>query len=71
MRELALSFGVSAFYLKPKKSTDAFKRAVVSYLVDKDKIEMEDKVVLVGGSFGLRKGATFMEIGLVKDLIRI
>ncbi len=71
IRELSLSFGVSAFYLKQKKSTDAFKRAVVSTLLDQKKIEMEDMVILVGGSFGPRKGATFMEIGLVKDLINI
>lgn len=71
MRELSLSFGVSAFYMKPKKGTDAFKRAVVSYLLDKDKIEMEDMVILIGGSFGPRKGASFMEIGLARDLINI
>lgn len=71
MRELALSFGVSAFYLQPKKSTDAFKRAVVSYLLDHNKIEMDDLVVLVGGSFGPSKGASFMEISKVSELINI
>lgn len=71
MRELALSFGISAFYLKPEKSTDAFKRSVVTYLVESKKLVMDDMVILVGGSFGPRKGATFMEIGLVKDLINV
>ena len=71
MRELALSYGVRAFYLQQKKSTDAFKRAVVSYLLDKKKLEMEDMVILVGGSFGPRRGASFMEISRVKDLITI
>lgn len=71
MRELALSYGVCAFYLQQKKSTDAFKRSVVSYLLDNNKVEMGDLVILVGGSFGPRKGASFMEISRVRDLINM
>jgi len=71
MRELSLSFGISAFYLKQKKGTDAFKRSVANFLLDNDKIELNDMVILVGGSFGPRKGATFLEISLVQDLINI
>ncbi|MEA1876233.1 MAG: pyruvate kinase [Bacteroidota bacterium] len=71
MRELALSFGVSSFYLKQEKTTDAFKRAVVTFLTEENKLEMEDMVIMVGGSFGPRRGATFLEIGIVKDLINI
>lgn len=71
IRELSLSYGVSAFYLQQKKSTDAFKRAVVSHLLDNNEIQMDDLVILVGGSFGPRRGATFMEISLVKDLVNI
>ncbi len=71
MREMALSYGVSAFYLQQKKTTDAFKRAVVSHLMDEKKIDLDDQVVLVAGSFGPKKGASFIEIGQVKDLIHI
>ncbi|MCD6347765.1 MAG: pyruvate kinase [Bacteroidales bacterium] len=71
MREMALSFGVNAFYLQRKRSTDAFKRAVVSHLLNENKIALEDRVALIGGSFGPRKGATFLEIGQVKDLIHV
>ncbi|MCK5822064.1 MAG: pyruvate kinase [Bacteroidales bacterium] len=71
MRELSLSFGVSAFYLKQKKGTDAFKRAVANYLLDNEIIELEDMVILVGGSFGPRKGATFMEISTIGDLANV
>ncbi len=71
MRELSLSCGIYAFYIKKEKTTDAFKKSVVSYLKEKGQLDMEDMVVLVGGSFGPRRGATFLEIGFVKDLVNI
>jgi len=69
MRELALSYGVEAFYLEPRKHTDAFKRAVVCYLLNTEEVDLDERVVLVGGSFGRRKGASFLEVGQVRDLI--
>ena len=71
VRELALSYGVIAFYMEPRKQTDAFKRSIVRYLSEIDGIEMDDRIILVGGSFGPRRGATFLEISLVKDLITL
>jgi len=71
MREMALSYGLEAFYLEPAKSNDEYKRSVVNHLLKAKKINLDDRVVLIGGSFGPRKGATFLEIGLVKDLIHI
>jgi pyruvate kinase len=68
MRELALSYGICPFYLDRKGNTDTFKRSVTSYLLENDEIAMTDKVIIVGGSFGPRKGASFVEISKVSDL---
>ena len=69
VRELALSYGVIAFYMEPKKQTDAFKRSVVRHISEIDGIEMDDRILLIGGSYGPRRGASFMEISLVRDLV--
>ena len=69
VRELALSYGVKAFYMEPKVHTDAFKRSVVSHLLNTNEITMNDQVILIGGSFGPRKGASFLEISKVSDMV--
>lgn len=69
MRELALSYGIYPFYMDPKENTDTFKRSVVSYLLDHGELESSDRIIVVGGSFGPRKGASFMEISKVSDLL--
>jgi len=69
MRELALSYGIYPFYMDPEESTDTFKGSVVSYLVEHGELNMSDRIVVVGGSFGARKGASFLEISKVSDLL--
>lgn len=69
MRELALSYGIYPFYMDPKENTDTFKRSVVSYLLDHGELEGTDRIIVVGGSFGPRKGASFLEISKVSDLL--
>jgi len=71
VRELALSYGVTAFYMEPRKQTDAFKRSIVMHLSEIDGIEMDDRILLVGGSYGPRRGASFLEISLVGDLVSL
>jgi pyruvate kinase len=69
MREMALSFGIFPFYMDPEENTDNFKRAVVSRLVSLGELQRSDRIIVVGGSFGPRKGASFMEISKVSDLV--
>jgi pyruvate kinase len=69
MRELALSYGIYPFYMDPKENTDVFKRSVVSYLLEHGELDGADRIIVVGGSFGPRKGASFMEISKVSDLL--
>ncbi|MFA6126923.1 MAG: pyruvate kinase [Bacteroidales bacterium] len=69
MRELALSYGIFPFYMNPKENTDTFKRSVVCHLLDHGELDASDRIIVVGGSFGPRKGASFLEISKVSDLL--
>jgi DNA-binding Lrp family transcriptional regulator len=50
---------------------DAFKRSIAMHLSKIDGIEMDDRILLVGGSYGPRRGASFLEISLVGDLVSL
>ncbi|MPN23101.1 hypothetical protein SDC9_170486 [bioreactor metagenome] len=62
MRELALSFGVYAYYMDPTQSKDEFIRSSINKLLSEKCFREEDMIGVVGGSFGPSAGATFMEI---------
>ena len=69
MRELSLSYGISADYGEPTITHDRFAYQVLIRLEKAGKISNQDMVVVVGGSFGASKGASFMEISKVIHLI--
>lgn len=69
MRELALSYGVSADFGEPSEIHDRFAQKILTKLENQDKIQDEDLVVVLGGSFGAAKGASYMEISKVKHLL--
>lgn len=69
MRQLALSFGVMADFMKPRESRDSFLFEAISYLIEKEKISGEDMVLVIGGSFGPTEGASFMEISQAQNLL--
>lgn len=69
MREMALSYGVYADYAEPSIAHDHFIYTMVTTLVGDKRIANEDLVVVVGGSFGAAKGASFMEISKVIHLL--
>lgn len=69
MRELALSYGVYAEYAEPAIAHDRFSYQMLLILEREHKIANDDLVVVVGGSFGAAKGASFMEISKVIHLL--
>lgn len=69
MRELALSYGVTAAYSEPSLVHDRFTYQMLTTLEKSGKIANEDLVVVIGGSFGAAKGASFMEISKVIHLL--
>ncbi len=76
MRELALSFGVTALYLKDEKSGDgklghtSFINSGITLLKEKGLIKDEDTIVVAAGNFGINEDASFVEISTAKNLIR-
>ena len=69
MRALALTYGVFPSLIKKKNDTEAFTNEVINKLLDKKRIKQEDLILILAGNFGPTNGASFLEIGKVKDLV--
>jgi pyruvate kinase len=67
-RILALSYGVRSILIEPKKNKFKIVRTSLKSLVKAGRLNKEDMVVYVGGSFGIGGGSTFMEISTVDRL---
>ena len=68
MRHLAISYGIHAIYSEPSINHEGFLLSILHYLEEKKWLSKEDLIVVLGGSFGAAKGASFMEIGNVLNL---
>ena len=68
MRCLAISYGIHALYSEPVHNHESFLLGVLEYLEGQRWLSKEDLIVVLGGSFGASKGASFMEIGSVANL---
>jgi pyruvate kinase len=69
MRILALSYGIEAEYREPRGYLNDFPLNLITDLKNEEKIRDKDLIVVVGGSFGVVKGASYLEIGTVKNLM--
>lgn len=69
MRELALSYGVYAYYTNPYDSKDDFIKSEVKALLKEKCFSRHDTIGVVAGSFGTSTGATFMEISTAMNMI--
>ncbi len=70
VRELALSYGVFADYMKPRETNPEFITEALHFLKENKHLEDEDLVVTVAGNFGTHHGASFIEVSTVKNLIQ-
>ncbi|MFW5872509.1 MAG: pyruvate kinase, partial [bacterium] len=68
MRELALSFGVYANFMEPHEQHE-FVINTLNALINKGCIKKTHQVVVLGGSFGLHHGASFIEISTAGKLL--
>lgn len=68
MRHLALSRGVYADYMKPKKRHSEFVNEALERLEKEVGVREDETFIIVAGSFGRKSGTTFMEISEVKNL---
>jgi pyruvate kinase len=69
MRELALRYGVIAEYMEPRATTDEFFHSGIGHLVQTGLLQNEDRIVVLAGSFGRFRGASFIEISSVSSLL--
>lgn len=69
MRELALSYGIFATSMAPRKGKDEFEHEAISSLLALKCFEPTDTVVVIGGSFGPTTGATFIEISTAQTMV--
>ena len=70
IRELALSYGVYAHGVKLNRSADDFIQTSVSFVLNKHFAEIDDKVVLLAGSFGKGNSATLIEVNYCCNLVK-
>lgn len=68
MRQLAISYGIHAIYSEPAVNHEGFLLNVLFYLEDQKLLSKDDMIIVLGGSFGAAKGASFLEIGSVLNL---
>lgn len=70
MRELALSYGIEAEVLKPGKNNSKMVKTVLMQLLDEEHVTQDDKVVYVGGSYGVGGGTSFVEVAAVSQMAK-
>lgn len=68
VREMALSFGIHASFLEPKKNKMKIQAAAIKELVTEKIIKMDDLIIYMGGRFGKDAGASFIEISTVDKI---
>lgn len=61
MRELALSFGIRPYYTTKPTSRDEFMQDL-PHVLQKNGYKEGDQFVVIGGSFGQGRGASFLEV---------
>ncbi len=62
MRQLSLSFGVFADYIKIEEDPKSPIKKAIARLVDEKCFNDEDLIIVLAGSFGVKQGASFIEI---------
>lgn len=67
MRELALSYGIQAYFSVKPSTRDEFMRDIPKMLLENG-YGPEDQILVVGGSFGHVRGASFLEVCKISDI---
>ena len=67
MRELSLSYGVEAYFSVKPSSLDELMRDIPKVLLERGH-NPEDQILVIGGSFGHVRGASFLEVCKISDI---
>jgi pyruvate kinase len=70
MRELALSFGVRSYYMKPDLTSHEFLDAALSRLLSENRFDEDSLITVLAGNFGSNNGASYVEISTAKNLLK-
>lgn len=69
MRQLALSYGVTPFYLEGKDNAREYLKEALIKLVENHDVQPSDMVAYLNGSFSDNSGTTFLEINRVSTVL--
>ncbi len=69
MRELQLCYGVFTDFMSPRKTSHEFLIHAINHLEEEHEFNKDDLVVVLAGNFGRSAGASYIEIGSIKNLI--
>jgi len=70
MRELALSFGVRAYYMTPDLTSHEFLDAALTRLLSENRFKEDSLITVLAGNFGSDNGASYVEISTAKNLLK-
>jgi pyruvate kinase len=69
MREMSLSYGVNADFMKPQETSHKFLQEALTTLIDKYTFTKDDLLVVAAGNFGRSYGVSYTEIGTIENLM--
>lgn len=69
MRQLALSYGVTPYYLEGKDNAREYLKEALIKLVENHDVQPSDMVAYLNGSFSDNSGTTFLEINRVSTVL--
>lgn len=67
MRELSLSYGIQPYFSVKPSSRDEFMRGIPQMLLENG-YKPDDQILVIGGSFGHVRGASFLEVCKISDI---
>ena len=70
VRELALSFGVYADYMKEDLTSHEFLKTALTRLIEENKISNNSLLTVLAGNFGSDTGASYIEISTAENLLK-
>ncbi len=70
MRHLALSYGVLPIFLEEKANAQAYFFAALELLMKEGRVNEDDMVAYLSGSYGEGGGTSFLEINKVSDILK-
>lgn len=62
MRQLALSYGVYAYYMQPRETTDELMIGIYNMLSSVESLDKDDMVTVMAGNFVTGTGSSFVEL---------